>query len=195
MQYFSIDLECTGLDPDNHQIIEFGAVFEDTETLECNSFERIVMHTEYTGQAYALNMNNRILQVLAGIEKADNKLEYFNKNNIVSQGQLLNDFYDFIIKCGIDPNKDKSVTINVAGKNFASFDALFLKKIPKWSKRIRFSQRILDPGILYVNWREDERLPSLSDCKERAGLSTNVTHKAIEDAMDVVEVLRKQYSK
>ena len=37
---------------------------------------------------------------------------------------------------------------------------------------------------------EDERLPDLLTCKERAGIKGKVTHKAIEDAWDVIELLR-----
>ena len=33
MRYISIDLETTGLDSENNQIIEFGAVLEDTNNI------------------------------------------------------------------------------------------------------------------------------------------------------------------
>jgi hypothetical protein len=87
----------------------------------------------------------------------------------------------------------KSITINVAGKNFGVFDKLFLQELPWWTKLIRVRQRILDPAILMVNWNSDESLPPLSVCKERAGLNNHVTHNALEDAWDVIEVLRKTY--
>ena len=87
----------------------------------------------------------------------------------------------------------KSITINVAGKNFGVFDKLFLQELPWWTKLIRVRQRILDPAILMVNWNSDESLPPLSICKERAGLNNYVTHNALEDAWDVIEVLRKTY--
>jgi len=87
----------------------------------------------------------------------------------------------------------KSITINVAGKNFGVFDKLFLQELPWWTKLIRVRQRILDPAILMVNWNSDKSLPPLSVCKERAGLNNHVTHNALEDAWDVIEVLRKTY--
>ena len=87
----------------------------------------------------------------------------------------------------------KPITINVAGKNFGVFDKLFLQELPWWTKLIRVRQRILDPAILMVNWNSDESLPPLSVCKERAGLNNHVTHNALEDAWDVIEVLRKTY--
>jgi hypothetical protein len=87
----------------------------------------------------------------------------------------------------------KSITINVAGKNFGVFDKLFLQELPWWTKLIRVRQRILDPAILMVNWNSDKSLPPLSVCKERAGLNNHVTHNALEDAWDVIEILRKTY--
>jgi len=87
----------------------------------------------------------------------------------------------------------KPITINVAGKNFGVFDKLFLQELPWWTKLIRVRQRILDPAILMVNWNSDKSLPPLSVCKERAGLNNHVTHNALEDAWDVIEILRKTY--
>jgi oligoribonuclease len=87
----------------------------------------------------------------------------------------------------------KSITINVAGKNFGVFDKLFLQDLPWWVKLIKVRQRILDPAILMVDWNSDESLPSLSVCKERAGFNNHVTHNALEDAWDVIEILRKNY--
>lgn len=87
----------------------------------------------------------------------------------------------------------KSITINVAGKNFGVFDKLFLQDLPWWVKLIKVRQRILDPAILMVDWNSDKSLPSLSVCKERAGFNNHVTHNALEDAWDVIEILRKNY--
>jgi hypothetical protein len=44
-----------------------------------------------------------------------------------------------------------------------------------------------------VDWKNDKSLPNLTTCKERAGVSGIVTHNALEDAWDVIEVLRKFY--
>jgi len=87
----------------------------------------------------------------------------------------------------------RPMTINVAGKNFGTFDKLFLELLPWYKKLIRTRQRILDPAILMVDWNSDESLPNLKLCKERAGVDGIVTHNALEDAWDVIEVLRKDY--
>lgn len=91
-------------------------------------------------------------------------------------------------------SKMKPFYFNAAGKNFGSFDQKFLERLPRWKQIFRIRNRILDPAILYVDWKGDESLPGLSKCKERAGLNSHVTHNAIDDALDVVVLLRKQYA-
>jgi hypothetical protein len=86
-------------------------------------------------------------------------------------------------------------TINAAGKNFSSFDLQFLKTLPGWQKCIQIRQRTIDPAVLYTDWFNDKSLPSLPLCKKRSGLKEEVSHDALEDAWDVVQVLRKFYMK
>lgn len=90
-------------------------------------------------------------------------------------------------------SKMTPVHINCAGKNFGTFDKVFLEKLPRWQQAIRIRQRIFDPSILFVDWKNDTEMPNLLKCKQRAGREGIVTHNAIEDAWDVVELLRTQY--
>lgn len=87
----------------------------------------------------------------------------------------------------------KPYYFNAAGKNFATFDQKFLERLPRWKQVFKIRSRVLDPGILFVDWKNDESIPSLQTCKERAGVTGIVTHNALEDAIDVVLCLRKQY--
>ena len=87
----------------------------------------------------------------------------------------------------------KPVTINVAGKNFASFDKIFLERLPRWKQVVRIRQRIIDPSVMFTNWNDDNSLPSLFECKKRAKIDGIVTHDALEDAWDVIQLLRTQY--
>jgi len=89
----------------------------------------------------------------------------------------------------------KPFYFNAAGKNFGSFDQKFLERLPRWKQIFRIRNRILDPAILYVDWENDDSLPGLSKCKERGGFNPHVTHNAVDDAMDVVALLRKMYHK
>lgn len=85
--------------------------------------------------------------------------------------------------------------LTCAGKNFATFDKIFLEKLPRWKQLFAIRQRILDPSILFIDWKNDESLPGMSTCKKRAGLNELVTHNAIEDAWDVIKLLRTSYNK
>jgi hypothetical protein len=69
----------------------------------------------------------------------------------------------------------------------------YTDKIPYWQQCIEINRRVLDPAQFYINWTKDIELPNLSTCKQRAGLDSNVSHNAIEDAWDVIMLLRKQY--
>lgn len=190
MRYVSIDLETTGTNPSRHQIIEFGAVIENTkkdiELENLPRFKRIVKHPEYTGQAFAFNLNARIFQEL---------VQPTGAAQICEAHELAGQFKEFLINNGFEANDEKgSVWLIAAGKNFAAFDLAFLKSLPNWHKHIRISQQILDPAIYYVNFAEDDKLPSLEECKMRAGFEdTIVTHDALNDALDVVRLLRQHY--
>ena len=86
--------------------------------------------------------------------------------------------------------KIKLIKESTFDKNF--IDPLLLN-ISRSGEIIKFRSRVLDPAILYVDWNKDDSLPSLTTCKERAGLDPLVTHDALDDAWDIIELLRKNY--
>jgi len=85
------------------------------------------------------------------------------------------------------------ITINAAGKNFATFDKKFIDHIEKFYHYTRIRQRVLDPSPLFADWDNDTALPDLTVCKERAGLDPFVSHDSLEDSWDVIELFRKVY--
>jgi hypothetical protein len=91
---------------------------------------------------------------------------------------------------GINGEADSPVSINVAGKNFASFDKQFLQKLPNWNSVINVRSRIIDPAILCVDWENDSSLPNLETCMQRSHVEGTVTHDALQDAVDVVRTIR-----
>ena len=215
MLYCSIDIETSGLDTENHQVLSIGAVIEDTTKKlpfdKIPRFHAIVLQRQITGSPRALEMNSRLIkwmgEYLEGSgairEVLQSKIDFYEKDEVAKQ------FYEFLYPYFGPPLVDvtigelvdqksfwgqaKPILINVAGKNFGTFDNVFLKKLPWWQKLIIAKQRIIDPAPLYCDWENDEALPSLTECKARAGVEGIVTHDALEDAMDVVEVLRKFY--
>ena len=77
----------------------------------------------------------------------------------------------------------------IGGKNFASFDLQFLKHQTNFLNSVRMSHKVLDPGVLCLE-PEDESVPSLDTCLKRVGIEKEVAHNTIDDALDVVVVLR-----
>jgi DNA polymerase III epsilon subunit-like protein len=88
MKYISIDLETTGLDPQNCQILQIGAVIEDTNEVkpisELPKFNCVIEHPHYSGSAFAINMNMNLIEIIAGMEKIprEERGEYRKKHNI-----------------------------------------------------------------------------------------------------------------
>jgi oligoribonuclease len=214
MIYISIDIETSGLDHEKHKVLSIGAIIEDTEKKlpyeECPKFNAIVLQNEITGSPRALTMNKDLIAMIGEYLEGSDDIR-FNMDTILNysfykQDDVVKKFYEFLwvngygdaipnqllVTSRIDSNS-KPITINVAGKNFGTFDKLFLQELPWWQKLIRTRQRVLDPAILMVDWKNDKSLPNLTQCKERAGINGIVTHDALEDAWDVIEVMRKFY--
>ena len=89
--------------------------------------------------------------------------------------------------------KMKPFHLNVAGKNFHAGDQAYIERLPRWKQVFRIRTRLIDPSVLFVDWKNDESVPGLGKCKERAKVDGIVTHDALEDAWDVVQLLRTQY--
>ena len=223
MVYCSIDIETSGLDSEKHKVLSIGAIIEDTEKKlpfdECPKFNAIVLQNEIVGSPRAITMNKEIISLMGEyLESKDDVRELLNQKSgykFYEHSEVVKEFYYFLEENGYGyglvnnsggyaefkdgkhrpamNNGTKPITINVAGKNFGTFDKLFLQQLPWWQRLIRTRQRILDPAILCVDWKNDESLPSLTQCKERKGVEGIVTHNALEDAWDVIEILRKFY--
>lgn len=219
MKFVSIGIETTGLDPETCQILQIGAVIEDTvkilPLIDLPKFSCIIEHPIYTGQPYALNLNNWIMQILASLQTAKTSEERSNirkANHIMPHGLAARALYEWLKGNGIEPTVDSKETpapgfggfgermaklktgqiqINVAGKNFGTFDKLFLEKLPSWSSFIQINQRIIDPTVIFTDWLNDERLPNLDTCMSRINISDKVTHDAVQDALDVIRVIRE----
>ncbi len=190
MRYLSIDLETSGSNPDNCQILEFAAVLENTNepdvpVEELPSIRLAVHHEIITGSVGALVINARLLQ-----EIADGKA----KNNLPADhclpAEVLVRFAEFLDT----HNVDRKRALVAAGKNFAAFDLPFIHKLPGYGELLHISNAVIDPALLYVNWRKDRKLPNMSACKTRAGLSEVVSHQALADARDIILLLRPFYS-
>jgi oligoribonuclease (3'-5' exoribonuclease) len=184
----SIDIETTGLDHSYCQILEFGAVIDDLQNPkpleELPKFHCYVDHPVITGEPYGLAMNAKIIERIA---KKTPPYTYLKQEEIHAQ------FHAFLVKYGCQNGNKWAIKVNVAGKNFACFDKRFIEKIWPKNPTVVFNHRIVDPAMLYFNPTTDEAPPSLSVCLERAGINKTVAHTAVEDALDVLVLIRKHY--
>lgn len=224
MLYVAIDIETTGLDTENNDILSIGAIIEDTNKKlpyeDLPKFHVAVLHESISGSPFAINMNKDLIEWISLYQSEKDQLiknsisdksgfQFFKKDEVAME------FFRFLYRNGIrdfDP-KDLSLTreiidgisypmfgsnikpahITAAGKNFGTFDKIFLEKLPKWQKCIKIRQRIIDPSILFTDWKNDDSLPSLLTCKERSGVKGKVSHNALEDSWDIIQILRKTY--
>ncbi len=189
MKYLSIDLETTGLNPDNCQILEIGAVYDDgvAPLAELQRFQCFVWHPQIIGEPRAMAMNARCLDAIASVgemgaiwaETPDGVRVY----RAETASAALRDF--------ARKSAGAERGIMVAGKNVGSFDWQFLKRLSSSHDEIvwPFDFRFLDVGTLWLR-PSDRVIPGLSRCLARAGLPSAVTHCALDDALQVVQLVR-----
>ena len=195
MKFASIDIETTGLSQENSDILQFAVVLDDLKNPkpleELPRFQAIFMQDNYKGNPFALSMHSEIFKKIDMAKKKN--LEYCPNQDIhfMPIEHLPTALTAFFLKNGYNQNdKNGNIYINPAGKNLSSFDIPFLKsKIKDWGS-IYFLNRSIDPAILYFDLENDDSLPDMKKCMERAGIAGEVAHTAIEDALVVVKLLR-----
>lgn len=189
MKFVSIDLETTGLDPKTCEIVEFGAVLDEvgnqTPVEQLPRFHAYIDRPLFSGEPYALSMHPTIFRRIATKEDG---FRY------VAPDKLGTQFAEFLIQHGYRADSNYRYHIICAGKNFASFDYRFLLNLPGFEERIKMAHRSLDPVMLYFDPLKMDKLPGLTKCMQLAGLEGEVKHTAVEDALDVIRLLRFKWS-
>lgn len=193
MRYVSIDIETTGLNPETDQILEFGAVIDDTlrpdvPVEELPTFRKVIRSDRLSGTPMAIAINASLINFIASVEKPEeNELFCLPKD-------LGFEFFVWLRGHGFKIKNNSNAAFVPAGKNYAGFDSRFLNKIPHWNTYLTPCHRTLDPAILYFDPLKDEKPPSLYECLERAGFDATVKHTAVDDARDVVRLLRHKFA-
>jgi len=180
MKYASIDIETTGLTLATCQMLEFGCVLDDMEAPieQLPTFHTYIVRPHYVGEPYALSMHTEIFRRIADREPGYNFYEPL---------EAFDQFEQWLQKNNMDWRG-----LNVAGKNFASFDRNFILK--DWPY-FKCKHRILDLGSAFYNPMFDrDGIPDLKACMERVGMTGSVQHNALDDAMDCVKIFRARYA-
>lgn len=204
MIYCSIDIETTGLDIEHCDIIEFAAVIDDLTDRkpleELPRFHTYIAKRSLKGEPCALSMHPHIFRKIANADfkTIDQEGCWISEGN---ERYMRIDQLPLYFKWFLEKNLPESLIhyteqktcqikkLNIAGKNVSGFDIPFLKnKIKNWHG-LSFSQRVLDPAILYFE-PGDLNLPDSLTCMKRAEIEGEVAHNAMEDALMVIKLLR-----
>lgn len=199
MRYLSIDIETTGLDPNTHDIIEFAAVLEDTETLkpieELESFRALVVADNYTVSPFCAELHLNLFQEINQYKREIGDLNHYYKtrrphtNVVLTIENLMPTFITWVREV-LNNNLSK---VTVASKNFNGFDAHFLQPLLDdydGFVPFRFGHRVWDPATLFATDTDDSP-PSTSTCAERADVGfIGKPHTALADARMVIQLLR-----
>lgn len=178
MNYMSIDVETTGLDPDVCQVIQIGAVidgedFYDRPIEDLPHFNLGIRHERVVGEYGALDMNGWLFNAINnGVMASDTPAVAWDR------------FRPWVAayRPALGPR------VVATGKNFASFDRRFLGRMwPNFDRE--FHHRSIDPAGFFMRWN-DKVPPSTAECLLRAGLPSDVAHDALEDARTVCRLLR-----
>lgn len=200
MKFCAIDIETTGLDMENNDIIQFAAVLDDLRNPkpleELPTFTAYFLRNTYRGEAYALAMHTEIFKTICDYRfgKADNQYGQHEVRFLVVE-DLMYALGNWFGKNGVKEERGK-YKINIAGKNPGAFDITWLRHhIPKdnWGQVV-FRHRVTDPASHFLDPQVDDVPPDLALCMKRAGFpDEEVKHTALEDAMMVVKLLRKVF--
>ena len=194
MRYVSLDIETTGIDPESDQILQIAAVVADFQGMTYQSFDIIVDNGDIYGSPYALHLNSRILKMLADAVPEDYQHGDQGQLPRIAKVEDAIQLFQKWLYLVLQRNR-----IVFAGKNFDSFDKQFLKNYGLYDPcafDLDFGHSAaLDPGILWFDPMRDTQIPYTAECCRRAGIPDIVTHNAMDDAMQVVELITKYYEK
>lgn len=186
--YVSLDIETTGLDPRSDQILSVGIVVDDmiSSIKDLKKLYLLVSHSRVSGNPFAMAMNAGLLKQISKKEISEVFEPDFNvSSRFVSQQVILKQIEQFVKAEG---------KFTLAGKNVGAFDLQFLKALSLGMECDLFHHRILDVGSIYYDPKiHGDTLPNLDQCKKMAGIVGDVTHNALDDAVDVVKCVRYKY--
>jgi len=113
MKYISIDIETTGLDPENNQILSIGAIIEDTNNIlpleSIPTFHAAIIRENVTGSLVALNMNNKLIETIvqySNLKTDESKINFSESKglNFYKEDEIVQ-----IIECEEEDTIDISV--------------------------------------------------------------------------------------
>lgn len=179
MDFCSIDIETSGLDPRTDQILEIGCVIDNLDEPQNPNpptFHAYLKHNRISGEPFALAMNAEIIKIIAEGKHPD---LYTPKDAAEALQAFLTQH------CGHKPT--------CAGKNFQGFDKPFLEFA--FPEVFNFHHRCFDVNTSFYR-KGDKQLPDLKLCLERAKIYLPFKlHTAVGAAKAVIAILRTIHPK
>jgi hypothetical protein len=206
MQFASVDIETTGIDPNKDAVLEIAAGCAQTigEVKASGDFSiadvsryiyapldneiriLVIPDTPITADLYILAMHSRLWSEMSRFDKEMGKEKQVIKVSdsffAVRKEKAWPIFHAWFRR--VQPKG----AMNCAGKNYAGFDARFLRRIDTGFDDL-FRARVIDPAPLYYR-SGDEKMPSTETCLERLkkewpSMPALEAHNALDDARAV----------
>lgn len=194
MKITAVDLETTGLNPKRCQILEIGLAifdFQNPQHQNCSieelpTFSTYVFNSDNSiqGEYYAINMNQKIIERILHREDPEISKLY----DFCPIEQLTTKVSNFL-----QQHYQPEEQIILAGKCHDALDIPFLKQHSKLWETNNFHFKIVEPAMLFFDPNQDQEPPGLETCLKRAGINKKVTHNALDDALDVIRLLRSKF--
>lgn len=213
MKYVSIDIEGTSPRAEDAQVLQIGAVVDDTDWWSKKSdsyvpvedlpvLDLYIDRHEIKGQLGALVLNAGILKFIHEYRRIERSQPDLLPSlvpphkKVVMEWEAADALTTWISQQLFGTDKlPPRTAITVAGKNFNAYDRPLILGLPRWDKMdLRLRQNVLDPTVLYWHPYEDEKLPNLDVCLDRARINKKVSHDAVDDAKDVIMTVREFYN-
>jgi hypothetical protein len=155
-----------------------------------------VKEPTYRGEPYAFSMHAALFREIATSSMCYSVLPH--ESDVVSvvgsEEGVTHRLSTWLNLNNITPN-----LFLTAGKNFAGFDARFMRRLPQ-ADLFTWEHRVLDPGPLYM-LPTDTIVPSTNTCIERAEMqgmeAHNIPgdpHTALYDALMVCALIRNHFN-
>ena len=192
MRYASLDIETTGLSRLTCGILQIAVVVDDLQDIRSvakpveslPTFKRFIALGSLNFEPYALGMHMK--SGLLNDYLADTTKKSFIQT-LIDLDAFLKEHYP------LGP-KEK---YNFAGKNLQGFDLPFIQQKHVETMVMnpieflnKISHKVIDPAVFFTDLFYDKSPASLDQCKERAGLEGGVTHDALDDCRDVINLVR-----
>lgn len=198
MRYVSLDLETCDVDIHAGKILSVGVVIDDLNNqLELDELPRIHLLVDRDPDTLpwheiARKMNTELearIKHLRSLTPKERRRELLPHEVFVTPEQVGPTLVAWLRTHGFARDEEGRPKVVVGGKNPGTFDLRMLENDLEIDKYLAIHRRLVDPAMYF--WRHGDLLPpALGECKKRAGLEETVAHDALEDALDVIRLVR-----